>query len=65
VEVRECFSSPEILELKAQCELARYRGAATNRLTQQIQLKQVWTCSQGHYQRAEIHQRGATLPIRT
>jgi len=33
VEVRECFSSPEILELKAQCELARYRGAAaTNRL---------------------------------
>jgi len=32
VEVRECFSSPEILELKAQCELARYRAAATNRL---------------------------------
>jgi len=30
VEVRECFSSPEILELKAQCELARYRGAAPN-----------------------------------
>ena len=28
VEVRECFSSPEILELMAQCELARYRGAA-------------------------------------
>jgi len=28
VEVRECFSSPEILEVKAQCELARYRGAA-------------------------------------
>jgi len=32
VEVRECFSSPEILELKAQCELARYRSAAPNRL---------------------------------
>jgi len=32
VEVRECFSSPEILELKAQCELARYRGAAPSRL---------------------------------
>ena len=30
VEVRECFSSPEILELKAQCELARYRDAAPN-----------------------------------
>ena len=28
MEVRECFSSPEILELKAQCELARYRVAA-------------------------------------
>jgi hypothetical protein len=27
VEVWECFSSPEILELKAQCEMARYRGA--------------------------------------
>ena len=26
------FSSPEILELKAQCELARFRGAASNRL---------------------------------
>ena len=24
MEVRECFSSPEILELKAQCELARF-----------------------------------------
>ena len=32
VEVRECFSSPEILELKAQCELARYPGAAPSRL---------------------------------
>ena len=32
VEVRECFCSPEIFELKAQCELARYRGAASNRL---------------------------------
>ena len=32
MEVRGCFSSPEILELKAQCELARYRGAALNRL---------------------------------
>jgi len=32
VEVRECFSSPEILELKAQCELARYRSATSNRL---------------------------------
>jgi len=32
VEVRECLSSPEILELKAQCELARYRVAAPNRL---------------------------------
>jgi len=28
-------------------------------------LKQVWTCSQGHYQRANIHQQGATLPIHT
>ena len=32
VDVRECFSSPEILELKAQCELARYRGTAPSRL---------------------------------
>ena len=32
MEVRECFSSPEILELKAQCELGRYRVAAPNRL---------------------------------
>jgi len=32
VEVRECFSSPEILELKAQCELAHYHSAAPNRL---------------------------------
>jgi len=32
VEVRECFSLPEILELKAQCELERYRGTAPNRL---------------------------------
>ena len=32
VEVRECFSLPEILELRAQCEPARYRGAAPSRL---------------------------------
>ena len=32
VEVRECFSLPEILELKAQCELAHYRGAVPTRL---------------------------------
>ena len=32
VEVQECFSLPEILELKAQCELARYRVAAPIRL---------------------------------
>jgi len=32
VEVRVCLSSPEILELKAQCELARYHGATPNRL---------------------------------
>ena len=32
VEVRECFSSPEILKLKAQCELARYHVAEPNRL---------------------------------
>jgi len=32
VEVRECFSSPEILESKAQCEPARYRRAAPSRL---------------------------------
>ena len=32
VEVRECFSSPEILELKAECELVRYRGAVPSRL---------------------------------
>jgi len=30
VQVRECFSLPEILELKAHCELACYRGAALN-----------------------------------
>jgi len=30
VEVRECFSLPEILELTAQCEPACYRGAAPN-----------------------------------
>jgi len=32
VEVRGCSSSPEILELKAQCEVALYRGAAASRL---------------------------------
>ena len=32
VEVLERFSSPEILELKVQCELASYRGAAPSRL---------------------------------
>ena len=32
VEVRECFSSSEILELKEQYELARYHVAAPNRL---------------------------------
>jgi len=32
VEVQECFSLPEILELKSQCELAHYRGAAPSRL---------------------------------
>ena len=32
VEVRESFPSPEILELKAQCELMRYCGAAPSRL---------------------------------
>ena len=32
MEVQECFSSLEILELKAQCELARYRCAAPSRL---------------------------------
>ena len=30
VELWDCFSSSEILELKAQCELARYRVAAPN-----------------------------------
>jgi len=32
VEVREFFSSPEILKGKAQCELAYYHGAAPYRL---------------------------------
>jgi len=32
VEVWECFSSLEILKLKAQCELACYHGAAPSRL---------------------------------
>ena len=32
VEVQECFSSPDILELKAQCQLAHYLGAALSRL---------------------------------
>ena len=32
VDVWECFSSPEILELKTQCELALYRVAAPNHL---------------------------------
>jgi hypothetical protein len=32
VEVQECFSSPEILELKAQCDLAPFCGAAPNHL---------------------------------
>ena len=32
VEVRECFSLPKILELKAQCELACYRVTTPNRL---------------------------------
>jgi len=32
VEVRECFSSPEIFEWKEQCEPARRRGAAPSRL---------------------------------
>jgi len=38
VEVWECFSSPEILVLKAQCELVRYRGAAPSRLQCQFGL---------------------------
>ena len=38
VEVRECFSSPEILELKAQCELVHYCGAAPGRLQCQFGL---------------------------
>jgi hypothetical protein len=29
VELRECFSSSEIIELNAQCELARYSGPAS------------------------------------
>ena len=32
VEVQECFSSPEILKLKVQCELVLNHGAAPNRL---------------------------------
>jgi hypothetical protein len=32
VEVRECFSLLEILEVKAPCELARYGGAAPSPL---------------------------------
>jgi len=32
VQVQECFSSPEILDLEAQCELAHYRGTAHNHL---------------------------------
>ena len=32
MEIWECFSLPEILELKAQCELARYRPEAASRL---------------------------------
>ena len=31
MEVRECSPSPEIVGLKAQCELAPYCGAAANR----------------------------------
>jgi len=32
VEVRECFSSPEMLQLKEQCELASYHGSPLSRL---------------------------------
>jgi hypothetical protein len=32
VEVQKCFSSPEILKLKVQCELLCYRGAAPDHL---------------------------------
>ena len=32
MEVRECFFSPEILKLKARCELVCYRGAAASHL---------------------------------
>ena len=32
VQVRECFSLPEILELIAQCELVLYCGAAPSHL---------------------------------
>jgi hypothetical protein len=32
VEGWECFSPPETLQLKALCEVARYRGASPNRL---------------------------------
>ena len=32
VEVGECYSSPEILELKPQCELVLYHVAAPNHL---------------------------------
>ena len=34
--MRECFSSPQIHESKAQYELARYRGAAPYRLQYQL-----------------------------
>ena len=44
VEVRGCFSSPEIVELKVQYELVRYCGAAPNRL--QCPFGICWTCFQ-------------------
>ena len=42
-----------------------YTNSSSARLAQPIQLKQVWSLCQGHYQRTDTHQQGATLPIHT
>jgi len=41
-EVRECFSLPEILKLKAQCELVHYHGAAPDQ-SSAMSVRSRWT----------------------
>ena len=64
------FDSVPLFDIFLHCKRNEVRkhdhtNSSSARLAQPIQLKQVWTCSQGHYQRTDVHQRGATLRIHT